>query len=97
MNEKKNVLIVHNCYQIPGGEDTVVKNEKLMLETYGNNVILYTRNNNELKKNEYIKKIILPFITIFNIRTYFEIKHLIENEDIDIVHVHNTLNSCHPM
>ena len=92
MNEKKNVLIVHNCYQIPGGEDTVVKNEKLMLETYGNNVILYTRNNNELKKNEYIKKIILPFITIFNIRTYFEIKHLIENEDIDIVHVHNTLN-----
>ncbi len=96
MNEKKNVLIVHNCYQIPGGEDTVVKNEKLMLETYGNNVILYTRNNNELKKNEYIKKIILPFITIFNIRTYFEIKHLIENEDIDIVHVHNTLNLISP-
>ena len=96
MNEKKNVLIVHNCYQIPGGEDTVVKNEKLMLETYGNNVILYTRNNNELKKNEYIKKIILPFITIFNIRTYFEIKHLIENENIDIVHVHNTLNLISP-
>ena len=31
MKEKKqNVLIVHNYYQIPGGEDTVVANEKKM-------------------------------------------------------------------
>lgn len=25
---KENILIVHNYYQIPGGEDTVVANEK---------------------------------------------------------------------
>ena len=25
---KKKILIVHNYYQIPGGEDTVVANEK---------------------------------------------------------------------
>ena len=28
MDYKKKVLIVHNYYQIPGGEDTVVANEK---------------------------------------------------------------------
>ena len=30
--KKKNVLIVHNYYQVPGGEDTVVKNEKKLLK-----------------------------------------------------------------
>ena len=48
--EKKNILIVHNYYQIPGGEDTVVANEKKMLEKHGHKVILYSRNNAELKK-----------------------------------------------
>lgn len=29
--KKQNILIIHNYYQIPGGEDTVVANEKKML------------------------------------------------------------------
>ena len=45
---KPNVLIVHNYYQIPGGEDTVVANEKRMLEKHGHKVVLYTRSNLEL-------------------------------------------------
>ena len=49
-SEKKNILIVHNYYQIPGGEDTVVANEKTMLEKHGHKVILYSRNNAELKQ-----------------------------------------------
>ena len=43
--KKKNILIVHNYYQIPGGEDTVVANEKKMLEKNGHKVILYSRKN----------------------------------------------------
>ena len=44
MSEKKQkVLIVHNYYQIPGGEDTVVANEKKLLEDQGHEVVLYTR------------------------------------------------------
>ena len=39
--KKQNILIVHNYYQIPGGEDTVVANEKKMLEEHGHKVILY--------------------------------------------------------
>ena len=39
--KKQNILIVHNYYQIPGGEDTVVANEKKMLEKHGHKVILY--------------------------------------------------------
>ena len=52
-SEKKNILIVHNYYQIPGGEDTVVANEKGMLEEYGHKVILYSRSNAELKEDTW--------------------------------------------
>ena len=96
-NEKKqNVLIVHNYYQIPGGEDTVVANEKKMLEKYGHKVILYSRNNTELKQMSKLQKIFLPITTVFNPRTYKDIKKLIREENIEIVHVHNTLNLVSP-
>lgn len=95
-SEKKNILIVHNYYQIPGGEDTVVANEKGMLEEYGHKVILYSRSNAELKELSMLKKLMLPVTTIFNPKTYKEIKRLIKTEDIEIVHVHNTLNLISP-
>ena len=47
--KKQKILIVHNYYQIPGGEDTVVANEKKLLEEHGHEVILYTRDNSEIK------------------------------------------------
>lgn len=93
---KPNVLIVHNYYQIPGGEDTVVANEKRMLEKHGHKVILYTRSNLELKELSMIQKLLLPFTTIFNRRTYKDIKRIIQDQKIDIVHVHNTLNLVSP-
>ena len=95
-SEKKNILIVHNYYQIPGGEDTVVANEKKMLEKHGHKVILSSRNNAELKQMSKIRILFLPFTTVFNLRTYKEIKKQIRRENIDVVHVHNTLNLISP-
>lgn len=46
---KETILMVHNFYQIPGGEDTVVANEKRMLEEQGHKVYLYSRNNAEFQ------------------------------------------------
>lgn len=94
--KKQNILIVHNYYQIPGGEDTVVANEKKMLEEHGHRVVLYSRNNSELREMSKLKKLTLPITTIFNPRTYKEIKNLIKKENIEIVHVHNTLNLISP-
>lgn len=93
---KKNILIVHNYYQIPGGEDTVVANEKKMLEDHGHKIVLYSRNNSELKRISKLQKLMLPFTTVFNPRTYRDIKRIIKSEQIDIVHVHNTLNLISP-
>lgn len=93
---KQNVLIVHNYYQIPGGEDTVVANEKQMLEEHGHKVVLYSRNNSELKEMSRFKKVLIPLNTVFNLKTYKDIKNIIKKEHIDIVHVHNTLNLISP-
>lgn len=93
---KQKILMVHNYYQIPGGEDTVVTNEKRLLEEHGHEVILYTRHNNELKSMGILQKLSLPITTIFNPRTYREIKGIIREEKIEIVHVHNTLNLISP-
>lgn len=94
--KKQNILIVHNYYQIPGGEDTVVANEKKMLEKHGHKVILYSRNNVELKQMSTFQKALLPITTVFNPRTYRDIKKLIRDEKIEVVHVHNTLNLVSP-
>ena len=94
--KKEKVLIVHNYYQVPGGEDTVVKNEKNMLLENGHKVVLYTRHNDEIKLRGILGKLMLPFETIFSFKTYREVKKKIKEENIDIVHVHNTLPLISP-
>lgn len=96
IKRKENVLIVHNYYQIPGGEDTVVANEKKLLEDHGHKVIFYSRSNSELKQMSKLEKACLPVTTLFNPKTYKEIKRIIRAEDIQIVHVHNTLTLISP-
>ncbi len=95
-DKKQNVLIVHNYYQIPGGEDTVVSNEKRLLEEHGHKVILYSRDNKEINGFSMLQKLVLPFSSIFNTRTYREVKRIIRKEQIQIVHVHNTLHLISP-
>lgn len=91
-----NILIVHNHYQLPGGEDAVVLAEKELLETHGHKVIPYTRDNTELQTLSKAKKLLLPFVLLYNPRTYREIRKLIRQEKVDIVHVHNTLMLVSP-
>lgn len=96
MREKPTILQVHNRYQIPGGEDTVAENERRLLEAQGHRVVRYFRDNKEMKDFSLLQKLLLPVTTVFNPRTYREVRRLIRTEHIDIVHVHNTLNLISP-
>ena len=87
----QNVLIVHNHYRIPGGEDTVADNEARLLATHGHKVIRYTRDNSEKKG-----KLSLLLNMFFSFRTYNDIRKIIRREAIDVVHVHNTLFMVSP-
>lgn len=93
--KKHNVLMAHNYYQVPGGEDTVFHNEVNMLEKNGHKVTKYTRHNDEIKSG-VLSKLKLGIDTIFSFKTYKEVKKLIDENDIDVVHVHNTLPLISP-
>jgi len=91
-----NILIVHNHYQIPGGEDQVAAQEAELLRSHGHNVVTYYRDNSELKGFSLGQKLLLPFRTIYNPRTCREIRKCIRENKIDVVHVHNTLMLVSP-
>ncbi|MCR4745783.1 MAG: glycosyltransferase family 4 protein [Lachnospiraceae bacterium] len=85
-----NILLIHNFYKVPGGEDTVFKNEKAMLEKHGHKVFTYTRDNAELDSLTPVAKISLFIDAVYSEKTYREVQKLIDENAIDIVHVHNT-------
>ena len=95
MNNKKKILMVHNYYQIGGGEHTVFENEVDMLRKKGHEVVTYTRNNDELKKNR-MKLLLLPFTTMWSCKSYREVREIIKKENIDVVHCHNTFPLISP-
>lgn len=94
--KKQTILIVHNKYRIPGGEDVVAENEAALLRDHGHKVLLYTRDNNEIKGYAAVKKMFLPAVRIFSLKTYLDIRRIIRDEGVDIVHVHNTLHLVSP-
>lgn len=96
MDRKLTILQVHNFYQLPGGEDTVAQNERLLLEERGHRVVPYTRDNKELNNFSLFRKLLLPLTTVFHSKTYRDVRRLIRAEHIDLVHVHNTLNLVSP-
>lgn len=81
------ILIVHNRYQSNniGGEDIVYDNElKSLRELHGeDNVLAYQVSNDD------ISKLSLLFGIWFSRKHYRNIKKIVRDNNIDIVHVHN--------
>ena len=94
--QKPTVLIVHNRYRIPGGEDTVAENEKGLLEKNGHRVITYIRDNSELDSMNAWQKFMSLRSFAYSEKTYKDIQKLIKNEKADIVQVHNTVGLVTP-
>ena len=92
---KERVLMVHNFYQIGGGEHTVFENEVRLLREHGHEVITYTRDNAEIN-NSKMRKLLLPFTTVFSLKTYREVKKIIKSQKVDLVHCHNTFPLVSP-
>ena len=81
------LLIIHNKYQSNniGGEDIVFKNELLSLQKKlgKENVFSYEASNDD------ISKIKLIFGIWFNKHYYKEVKKIVKENKIDLVHIHN--------
>lgn len=82
-----NILLLHNYYQQPGGEDLVVQQEKAMLEAHGHAVELLTADNGHITG---IKSQAAAAIgAIYSRRSRMLVEETIAESKPDIVHVHN--------
>lgn len=84
------ILAVHNYYRQPGGEDTAYEREVQLLRHRGHQVITYERSNSETDAMSAPAKAGLAGTTIWSQRTHKDITQLIEREQPDIAHFHNT-------
>ncbi len=81
------ILLVHNYYRFPGGEDEVFKNEAALLRENGHDVSLFTVSNIDFKGIE--NAIRMGLNIVYSERYKNEISKAIQNCGPDIAHVHN--------
>lgn len=84
------ILVIHNIYQIPGGEETTFYNEVENLRSHGHEVITYTRSNNELDALAQHQRLTMPLQMTWSQRTYRDLRDLIHRHQPQIAHIHNT-------
>ncbi len=89
----RRVLLCHNFYREPGGEDQVFSDEGLLLESHGHEVIRYTRHNDDIAgmgRWEAARR------TLWNRQTVDEIRRLIRQAQPEVLHCHNTFPLISP-
>ena len=84
------ILLAHNKYQVPGGEEVVLEQERQLLVNAGHEVITYCRSNHEIEKFNALERLTLIGRTVWAVDTEREFSQLLTQEKPDIVHVHNT-------
>ncbi len=83
------VLLVHGAYQQFGGEDAVVRAEGELLERHGDEVLLYSRHNDETKTfNTFQKAAFFPQ-AVYSWKSSGEIADVVHSFRPDVAFVHN--------
>jgi glycosyltransferase involved in cell wall biosynthesis len=80
------ILLCHNYYQQPGGEDRVFADEARLLESRGHRVLRFTKHNRQIPK---MGRWNLARRTLWNRQTYAELRELIRARRPDVVHCTN--------
>jgi glycosyltransferase involved in cell wall biosynthesis len=83
------ILFVHNFYQQFGGEDAVANSERRLLEDRGEEVLFWTRHNDEIKDYSPSQKLNFIRETISSSRTTADIKEAVTHFKPDVAFVHN--------
>lgn len=87
------ILLVHNYYQLAGGEGLVFKAEADLLRAGGHTVLEYTAHNNQFQQ---INPLVAATKMIWNRESYSELQELISQNNIEIAHFHNTFPLISP-
>ncbi len=87
------IIVAHNHYQRPGGEDVVFRREAALLEAHGHRVIRFTDH------NDRIREMSAPGLlgaTLWNQKAYRRLLRLVKKYRAEIVHFHNTFPLLSP-
>jgi glycosyltransferase involved in cell wall biosynthesis len=87
------IVACHNYYQIRGGEDQSFEDEVALLRAHGDEVITYTRHNDEVGN---ASKLGVARDTLLSRKTYRELTELLTLERPDILHCTNTFPLISP-
>jgi glycosyltransferase involved in cell wall biosynthesis len=87
------ILVAHNFYKQPGGEDQCVAAEVAMLKAHGHNVIQYHRHNDS---TDALGRLELASWTIWNRPAFCELRKLFRAHRPQIAHFHNTFPLISP-
>lgn len=87
------ILLVHNYYQQPGGEDQVFATEADLIESRLEYVRQYTVHNAAIKD---MHQLALAQATFWNKNVYQDLRRLIRKDGIELVHFHNTFPLISP-
>ena len=90
------VLLVHNSYQLHGGEDVAFEQEVQLLRRYSHQVVVYQRSNAEIQDFSALRRLGLAKRAVWASDSHEEILRLIRKETPELVHVHNTLLMISP-
>ncbi len=87
------ILLAHNKYQRPGGEDQVYEAEGELLEAQGHQVLRHTVHNDQIKS---MSALALAGATLWNRASYRELRKLLRRERPEVIHFHNTFPLISP-
>lgn len=87
------VLMVHNYYQQPGGEDRVFESEADLLESYGHHVVRYTVHNDAV---DTIGPLRAAARAVWSRPAQRALRALVTETRPDIAHFHNTFPLVSP-
>jgi len=87
------ILQCHNLYQLAGGEDSVVNDERALLESRGHEVVQYVLHNDAV---DDVSRLRLAAGTIWSRKSAKALRELVRREKPDIAHFHNTLPLMSP-
>lgn len=87
------ILVVHNRYQVRGGEDEVCDSERRLLQAHGHEVDLYEEHNDKLATLNPVQTAINA---VWSSHTHGAVQQLLSQKKYDIVHVHNFLPLISP-
>lgn len=90
------ILLVHNTYLCPGGEDVVFWQERRLLQNAGHEVIEYQRFNAEIEQYSTARRLTLLGRTTWASDSHRDFTALLRQHRPDIAHVHNTFPLISP-